>query len=338
MTIKFQKWETHLEVSKMKTAIVGLGMIGKVHIQTLRDMSAEIVAVCDVDTEKLFAYSEICGYTNYFKMLEDVKPDVVHICTPHYLHAEMIIAALERNINVLCEKPLCIRKKDIERIKNIEKKSKAQLAVCHQNRYNDVNVYLKNYLVDKEILSAYGTVVWKRDKEYYSQAAWRGTKDKEGGGVLINQALHTLDLMQWFCGMPSSVVAQTGNFSLKNVIEVEDTASIFCIGKQNFNFFATNAGGCDMDTQIFLKLTNGDEIVVYPQTLFINGNKVCNEEIEKYVGKCCYGNGHGKLFADFYKSIRLNEKFAIDGEESAKVVEIILSAYKSNGRIVKIKI
>lgn len=320
----------------MRTAVVGLGVIGKVHIQTLRELSANIVAVCDIDEKKLTSYPDIFGYTDYIQMLNESKPDVVHICTPHHLHADMIIEALKRDINVLCEKPLCIRKEDIERIKIAEQNSNAKLGVCHQNRYNDVNVYLKKYLADKAILSAYGNMVWKRDKAYYDQAAWRGTRAQEGGGVLINQALHTLDLMQWFCGMPESVTATVGNFSLKNVIEVEDTASLFCRGRQNFSFFATNAGGCHMDPQIVLKLKSGEEIVAYPQKLYINGEKVCDEEIEKYAGKCCYGNGHKKLFADFYDCLSANRKFAIDGEEAAKVIEIILATYHSEGEEIKI--
>lgn len=320
----------------MRVAVVGLGVIGNVHVRTLYEMKENVVAICDVDEKKLSAYPNAHGYTDYVKMLDEIRPDVLHICTPHYLHAEMIIAALERNIHVLCEKPLCIREEDIEKIVIAEQNSNARLAVCHQNRYNDVNVYLKKYLADQEIISAHGSVVWKRDKAYYAQAAWRGTKAQEGGGVLINQALHTLDLMQWFCGMPESVVANTGNFSLKDCIEVEDTASVFCQGEKNFTFFATNAGGCDMDTQISFKLKNGDTITAYPQTLFVNGKEIVDEKIQKYIEKCCYGNGHRKLFSDFYACLAANKKFAIDGEEAAKAVRIILAAYRSKGESVTI--
>lgn len=320
----------------MRVAVVGLGVIGKVHIQAILELQEELAAVCDIEEEKLLSYSNVKGYTDYLQMLEETKPDVVHICTPHYLHADMIISALDRNVNVLCEKPLCICEEDIARIKQAESRSKAQLGVCHQNRYNDTVVYLKEYLSDKEILTAHGTVAWKRDKAYYEQASWRGTWKMEGGGVLINQALHTLDLLQWLCGMPREVVAQTGNFSLKGTIEVEDTASMLCVGEKNFTFFATNASGCDMDTQINMKLTNKDEIVVYPKLLYINGKAVCNEEIKKYTMKCCYGNGHKKLFAHFYDCILKAVKFEIDGGEAAKVIKIILSAYRSQGEKVKI--
>ena len=118
----------------MKIVVVGLGSIGKVHVKILEEQGLTITAVCDIDKEKLEKYSRFAQYTNYIEMLEKEKPDVVHICTPHYLHADMVISALERNINVLCEKPLCIKEEDIPRILSAECNSKAKLGVCLQNR------------------------------------------------------------------------------------------------------------------------------------------------------------------------------------------------------------
>ena len=92
----------------MKTAIVGLGSIGKIHKKIIEKLGFELVAGCDVNLNKEKVVDGASFYTDYKKMLDEVKPSVVHICTPHYLHAEMIIEALSRNINVLCEKPLCI--------------------------------------------------------------------------------------------------------------------------------------------------------------------------------------------------------------------------------------
>ena len=136
----------------MKTAIVGLGVIGNVHYNVLKNMGNCAVAVCDVDSKKLSQFDGVEKYTDYVEMLDRVKPEVVHICTPHYLHEQMIISALERDINVLCEKPLCISREEIDRILIAEKKSKAQLGVCHQNRYNLENVFVKDYLKDAKIL------------------------------------------------------------------------------------------------------------------------------------------------------------------------------------------
>ena len=326
----------------MRVAVIGLGMIGKLHARILMEKKMNICALCDLDTEKAQVKSKLWGldvpvYSAWETMLEKEKPDVVHICTPHYLHAEMIVGCLQRDIHVLCEKPMCIRKEEISLIRNAEKGSNAIFGVCHQNRYNDVNVFLKQYLCGKEILSAHGTVVWKRDKAYYGQDEWRGKWLTEGGGVLINQALHTLDLMQWLCGTPQTVKAQIDNFTLEDAIEVEDTAMLLCEGERRFTFYATNAGGCDMATEIRLKLKSGENIVAFPDSLWINGEIVSKEDMAVVLGKCCYGNGHEKLIADFYDCIETGRDFSINAEEAANVVRIILGAYESQGQAITVE-
>ena len=218
----------------MKAAIIGLGVIGKVHYDVLKRQGEDIVALCDIDAAKLNGYDNVKKYFDYKKMLDEEQIDVVHICTPHYLHADMTIYALERNVNVLCEKPLCIKKEDVARIIDAENKPEAMLGVCLQNRYNKSSQFVKRYFQNKKIDFAFGNVLWHRDKAYYASGEWRGKKETEGGGVLINQAIHTLDLMQWICGEPTSVCANTYNYSLKDVIEVEDTAVALFKGDTDF--------------------------------------------------------------------------------------------------------
>ena len=140
----------------MRVAVIGLGVIGQLHVKVIQETKNDLVAVCDVDIEKFVDYAGVKCYTDYLVMLDEVKPDVIHICTPHYLHTEMIIAGLQRNINVLCEKPLCIDEKDIPLIMEAERNSKAQLGVCFQNRYNPSSVFVKEYLQGKKIVGAHG--------------------------------------------------------------------------------------------------------------------------------------------------------------------------------------
>ena len=320
----------------MRVGIIGLGTIGKVHKSVLDSMNENVVAICDNNVDILSKYSKVKCYTDYLDMLATENLDVVHICTPHYLHTEMILAALERDIHVLCEKPICIKREDIPLILDAEKHSKGMLGVCHQNRYNNVNVYLKEYLIDKNIISAHGELIWCREKEYYAQAEWRGKKKTEGGGVLINQALHTLDLMQWLCGMPQTICARIDNLSLKDIIDVEDTAILLCGGNTQFTFFATNTGNADMPTEIRLRLLNGEDILAYPDRLYINGKMITEEDMRFVFGKCCYGNGHQKLFEDFYNCIKAKRKFSLDGNEGCKIVQLIFAAYESNGNKVEI--
>ena len=315
----------------MKSAVVGLGSIGKVHIAVLQELGMEIAAVCDIREQALNKYSAFKGYSDYETMLEEIRPDVVHICTPHYLHTQMIVTALKRNINVLCEKPLCIKEEDIPVIWGAEKASKAQLGVCLQNRYNVENQFVKEYLKGKKILNATGNVIWHRDGEYYTSSPWRGKWETEGGGVLINQALHTLDLLQWLLGMPYSVCASVSNLTLKNQIEVEDMASLLCRGKENsFVFFATNGAFASFQVEIVIQTDDGI-IRTRPGKVTVNDECIVLKDMAQEYGKKCYGRGHTWLINDFYDCVKTGRKFLIDGSEAVKAVKIVLAAYSSKG-------
>lgn len=152
-----------------------------------------------------------------------------------------------------------------------ENKSEAMLGVCLQNRYNKSSQFVKRYFQNKKIDFAFGNVLWHRDKAYYASGEWRGKKETEGGGVLINQAIHTLDLMQWICGEPTSVCANTYNYSLKDVIEVEDTAVALFKGDTDFEFFATNTAKTDLPVEIRF-IAGGDIVTLYPDKVLINGD------------------------------------------------------------------
>lgn len=324
-----------------RSALVGAGVIGMVHAESMATLGMTFGAICDVKEDRARAIAENKSpdasiYTDYAKMIDEFSPEVVHICTPHYLHAEMIIYALERGINVLCEKPLCISRKELDAVLEAEKRSDAQLGVCFQNRYLDANKFAKAYLSDKTITGACGSVFWSRTAEYYRSDPWRGTLAQEGGGVLINQAIHTLDLVEWFCGEPEYVTAETSNVSLKGEIEVEDTAMAFFDGKQPFSFFATNAAPCNMPVSIELKLSNKEHIILSPDSVIINGQVCFNAKLQKFVGKSYYGNGHIMLISDFYSCLNEKRPFPINGEEASKVMRLVLAVYESRGEKIRI--
>lgn len=311
----------------MKIAIIGYGNIGRVHFSLLEKLGFNVSAVCDINYDRIKDLA-VNKYTDYKELLDVEKLDAVHICTPHYLHAQMVIDALNKNVNVLCEKPLCILESDIERILEAEKNSKAMLGVCHQNRYNLENRIAKQYLQDKKVISGRGQMIWHRNADYYRADAWRGKWKTEGGGVLINQALHTLDLMIWLMGEPKNVEAKLSNISLKGVIEVEDTAELKCLGDNfNFSFYATNSSPKDTPISVEIK-TQTDLIKITNDKIIINGEEQTVNVCEEIYGKKCYGLGHLVLIKDFYECLRNGKKFEIDGNEAAKVVKVILTAYK----------
>ena len=320
----------------MRVAVVGMGVIGNVHTQILLEQNKKLVAICDCDEEKLNGYPNVKGYTDYQKMLDEVKPDIVHICTPHYLHADMVITALKNNVNVLCEKPLCIREEDIPRILEAEKNSSAQLGVCFQNRYTPANGFLKEYLADKRVQAVWANLVWNRGQSYYDSSAWRGKKSMEGGGVLINQFIHTIDLLEWLVGEPESLTAVLSNMRLKDVIEVEDTACLYSNGEVKWLLFASNANDKDFPVEMCFA-TETERIRVRENQVEINGVSRDFTVGKRYYGKPCYGVGHAPLIEHFHECVNTGEKFPIDGAEAAKAVRFVLAAYASEGKEVKIE-
>ncbi len=324
----------------MRTAVIGLGVIGDVHSKVLKEQNVNVVALCDIDDNKIMRVQEnffpaAQGFVDWKRMIDEVVPDVVHICTPHYLHTEMIIYCLNKDVNVLCEKPLCIKEEDIRLILRAEQASKAQLGVCFQQRYNPINLYVKDYLKDKEIVGGYGAVVWHKDENYYNAGAWRGTKAQEGGGTLINQAIHTLDLLEWMIGEPSFVTAKVDTLTLGNCIEVEDSAMCVFEGAGNFTLFATNSSITSFPIQVMIN-TKTDYIQFTPNSLTINNEIINFKRSNNVLGKAYYGTWHEELIADFYDCVVNDKKFKIDGAEAGKVVKLVLAAYKSNGKKIRI--
>ena len=326
----------------MKAGVIGIGAIGPIHINALLSSEEEVQALCDTDIEKCKAASEQFGlkarcYDDYREMIGKEELDVVHICTPHYLHAEMICFCLDRNVNVLCEKPLAINAIQLKQIEQSVLSSSAQLGVCQQNRFNASVKYLKELFRGQEILAAGGNLCWQRDASYYNSAAWRGTLQQEGGGIMINQALHTLDLLQWFCGMPESVIAHNSNDTLKGVIEVEESQlGIFKMKNgSRFVISATNACTHSFPIEIMFKSAETEAMLI-GDNMIVNGKFVTKSDGSALFGKEEWGVGHINLVREFYACLREKRKFSVDFYEASKVVQLILAMYASHGKEIMI--
>jgi predicted dehydrogenase len=188
-----------------------------------------------------------------------------------------------------------------------------------------------------------GFVTWNRGQAYYSDD-WHGTLDKECGGVLINQAIHTLDLMQRAGGGVKELIGHTANDHLQGVIEVEDTATILMDFNQGAKgvFYATLANYNDAPIMIDFVCENlklrleGDNLYKIGPCGEI---EVLHEVGEKKLyGKACWGSGHTALIADFYDCIKEGRPFAIDAYEGGKALETVLAVYKSSASDQKIEI
>ena len=198
-------------------------------------------------------------------------------------------------------------------------------------------LFAKQRLEGQKVKSAYGSLIWCRDEKYYAQGEWRGKWATEGGGVMINQALHTLDLLQWFCGMPNSVTATVNNHSLKNKIEVEDTAFGNFKVSDTANFVISATNSAKHSFPIVLNFASERDVIqITMDNVIINGEFFVKKDGKSAIGKEVWGTGHVKLIADYYNKLSSGEKFPIDFYEASKVVKLILSMYASNGKEIPI--
>jgi len=325
---------------KYCAAVVGCGAISPLHIGGISDTkNAVVAAVCDIRAEraeekraKLAPDAKV--FTDYKVMLDQMPElDVIHVCLPHYLHTPVAIEALARGKHVFLEKPVGTTEEDIEALLEAEKKSQGRICVCFQNRFNDTTVLLDE-LVQKygKVTACRAMVTWYRDVPYYTQSGWRGTYATEGGGVMINQAIHTLDLMLHFCGEPASLRATTANHHLQNVIEVEDTCEMTVRFKGGAvgNFYATTS--YTKDASIFLELETeaGHTLSMFSGKIYDNGEPVAMAENTAAVrGKNCWGTGHSKLIGLYYDALAHGTPMPVELASACTSLHVLLSAYRS---------
>lgn len=326
----------------LRVAFIGCGSISVVHrLALLQVPDIQVVAVCDIIPERAqqAADGDAAVYTDWEEMLVRERPDVVHIMTPHYLHTPMACRALEMGIHVLLEKPCAMTHAQLRQLQQAQKRSKAQLGTCFQNRYHTASQYVRQVVTTQQLGKLEGAramLTWQRDAAYYQSEAWRGTQEYEGGGVLINQAIHTLDLLQYFCGPVTAVSAYTANASLQGVIAVEDTACAVLEFSQGIRgvFFATVAHTKNTPVFVELHFQNATLRMEQEAVYKINADgemtqiSVPEQEMQM-AGKRCWGNGHPALLLDFYDCIRNNRPFAVDAFSGGAAVEMVLAMYES---------
>lgn len=217
-------------MSKLKTGIIGCGKVGDFHAKAYASLPASsFCAVCDANKERAEAFAARYGvraYTDVAEMCRAEGLDVVSVCTPHPLHAAPAVAAADCGCNVLVEKPLAASLADCDAILAAEKRNHVTIGTMVQRRFYRPCMRIHNALeagkLGKPVLGMVTMLGW-RDEAYYKSDAWRGTWDGEGGGVLVNQAPHQLDLLLWYMGEVDEVYGVWKNLN-HPYIEVEDTA------------------------------------------------------------------------------------------------------------------
>jgi predicted dehydrogenase len=344
-------------IDMKKVGIIGCGGIAHVHGWVLADMeNAEIAALCDTDVthaEKIAgAFAPGAAIVTDWESLLDADLDAVHICTPHVLHAPMATAFLEHGKAVFCEKPCAVNTEQFEALAAADRAHPGKLGICFQNRYNETTLLMDRLIADGrigEVLGARGFVTWRRDADYYVAGPWRGKLETAGGGALINQSIHTLDLLLHYCGVPEQVKGSLATHHLPEQVkgavataclpdlEVEDTVEAwmsFPDGKRAC-FYASN--GYAKDAPVLIEIQgqqgricmNGQEV-----TLYRDGTApehfLCEQE--QGIGKDYWGCGHKACIRDFYRALDSGERYRNDLQGTAATFRTMMEIYREGRR------
>jgi len=217
---------------KLKFGIIGFGSQGSMYAKFINDgmvPSMNLVAVCDIDEDKQKQakelYSDINTYSDYQEMIQSGEVDAIITTVPHYLHPEMAMFALDNDVHVLNEKPAGVYTKHVKELNEFAKKKDATYAIMFNQRNNPLYQKIKAIIESGDLgeLRRVNWIIttWWRPQAYYEQSAWRATWGGEGGGVLVNQAPHQLDLIQWLAGVPETVQSRV-QYGYQRDIPVED--------------------------------------------------------------------------------------------------------------------
>ncbi len=336
----------------MKYALIGCGRISQNHIRAAMENGLEIVALCDLDADKMKKTAELLSdtvamFTDYRKLLAESDAQVIAIATDSGTHAELALAAIAAGKHVLIEKPIALSMADARQICKAAQDSHVTVGVCHQNRFNLAVVQLRQALESGrfgKLSHGAVTVRWNRSEAYYDQAAWRGTWAQDGG-TLMNQCIHGIDLLRWMMGDEITEVCGMTARRLHEHTECEDigTAVVrFRNGALGTVEGTANVYPRDMEETLSIfgesgtVTLGGGSVNRVERWLFADGN----EDMTAYGEHPdnIYGNGHARLYGDFLEAIAEGREPLVDTYAGMAALELVLAIYKSQkeGRIVRL--
>lgn len=331
-----------------RVGLVGCGNIGSVHAKVIADIDdACLCAFADVRPERAEVFAERYGaagvavYDSLEAMLDGEDLDVVHICTPHVCHVPMAVTALKKDCHVFLEKPPALSREEFEQLEQAAAAGPGNVGICFQNRYNEATEKVSELLAGGTLGRIRGGrvfVTWNRNAPYYTESDWRGSLKTEGGGVLINQSIHALDLLLMWMGEPVSVEASMQNHRLKRYIEVEDTLEAYLTFSNEeepvrATFFATNTYVSDEPVFIELACEHGFVRMeggrVWYQTGEHQSPVFWQEAAQSLPGKAYWGNGHSACIRDFYQSLSTGEKYRNNLGSTEITFKTVMDIYDS---------
>lgn len=334
-----------------KFGIVGLGLIADFHGRALEDIPGAVIHSCmDFSEERVDTFSSkfgCRGYTDLSEMLKDPDLDIVTVCTPSGAHMEPALKIIEAGHHLIVEKPLEITLDRCDKILSAAKIKGVRISTIFPSRFHEASLTVKDAIDKKRfgrIVLGDAYIKWHRTQEYYDKGGWHGTKALDGGGALMNQSIHAIDLLQWFMGPVVSVQAYTDTMGHER-IEVEDVATAI------MKFKNGALGVIEGSTAVYpgylkkIELAGTEGSIVLEESdlkewHFKDEIPEDNEIRKKFASKTDSGGGasdpgaisfkpHQWQFEDFIKSLNSGQKSVVEGDEGRKAVEIILAVYES---------
>ncbi|MCL2773728.1 MAG: Gfo/Idh/MocA family oxidoreductase [Oscillospiraceae bacterium] len=333
-------------MEKVRIGVIGYGNMGSGHAGYLSKneiKDAEITALCDNNPEKLEkAQADLGGnapniqyFDDYKKLLDSKVADLIIIAAPHYFHPVIGMDALKQGINVLSEKPIGVYTKNVEEMNELAKKSGLTYGIMFQQRTHPVHKKIKQMMDDK-VLGDLKRIVWivtnwYRSQSYYNSGGWRATWSGEGGGVLINQCPHNLDLWQWFFGLPERIRGFCA-FGKYRDIEVEDDVTAYMEYKNGATgVLMTTTGETPGTNRLEVSGDNG-KLIFEDGKITLYKNEMPETEFNKtYTGgfgqpkceKIVYENGKITLYKNDMPESEFNKAYASGlGEPECEKIEI----------------
>ena len=330
-------------MKKIRVGVVGCGRISVMHLESIVYLEdTELVACCDIKPERAEAAAKKYGakaYTSYTEMLENEKLDAIHICLPHHLHCKVAVDAFEKGVAVLTEKPMDISYESAANAVNRAKELGVQFGVIFQCRYNASSQFVKDALTSGrlgKIITARSTLTWSRPDNYYADSDWKGTWDKEGGGVVIDQAIHSVDLTRWMIDSEVESVSCTMSNRGHASVAVEDTAEGLVTFKNGvkYGFYCMNNYGCDEPIEIRLYCERGKVTFTYDDAYIVYNDGTREEahqseaKLDSRIGKEYWGIHHIRQIKQFYDALLGREPLEITGEEALKTHALVMKMYE----------
>lgn len=343
----------------MKYALIGCGRIATNHVKAVLNNNLEFVAVCDIIPEQMEALlakhgldqdSSIKRYTNYKKMIEENDLDLIGIATESGIHAEIALYCIDHGINVIIEKPIAMSIQDADEIIRRSEEKHVKVSACHQNRFNIAVQEMRNALEAGRFGKiSHGSVHvrWNRNKDYYTQAPWRG-KWASDGGALMNQCIHGIDLLRWMLGDEIEEVYGATRQQFHDYLEAEDVGMAvikFKNGAIATVEGTTNVYPQNLEETLYVFGENGTVKLGGKSTNNIDVWNFADETEEDKKNKGLeeatsnvYGNGHSSLYADVIDAIKNDRVPYVDAVAGRNALELVLAIYKSQkeGRPVKL--